>query len=363
MKRLLLLLVFTCAICRSEAAGRTENVFLITLDGLRWEEVFTGAEAALISPAGGVSNTNSLARQFWRDDPSTRREALLPFFWNVIAKEGQLLGNKKIGSSVHVTNGKNFTYPGFNEILTGFADDRIDSNAKKLNPNVTVLEWLHQKPAFQGKVVAFPNWDVFPFIMNAQRANIPVWTGYPEDTLKGGPEMQRVRKMFKDITPLWEGVGMNFDVFFHHAVLAHLKESQPRVAWIAFSETDEWAHEGRYDLYLRAAHKIDGYVRELWETLQSIPQYKNNTAFIITTDHGRGSGLTEWKNHGASTKGAEDIWIAALGPDVPSRGERRDLPAYGQNQVAATLATWLGEDYHQAVPKAGPPILELVKDE
>ena len=360
MKRLLLIIAFACGLCRSEGAGRTENVFLITLDGLRWEEVFTGAEAALISPAGGVSNTNLLAGEFWSDDPAARREALMPFFWNVIAKEGQLLGNKNAGSSVKVTNGKNFTYPGFNEILTGFADDRIDSNAKKPNPNVTVLEWLNEKPAFRGKVVAFPNWDVFPYILNTERANIPVWTGYAEDTLKGGPELQRVRKMFEDITPVWAGIGMNFDVFFHHAVLGYLEEAQPRVVWIAFSETDEWAHEGRYDLYLRAANKIDGYIRELWETLQTMPQYKDKTALIISTDHGRGTGLSEWKSHGAKVAGAEDIWIAAVGPDVPARGERRNIRTFGQNQIAATIATWLDEDYNKAAPKAGPPIAELV---
>ena len=339
---------------------RTEHVFLITLDGLRWEEVFTGAEAALIGPDGGVANTNSLAREFWRDDPGARREALMPFVWQVMAREGQLLGNRQAGSRVRVTNGKNFTYPGFNEILTGFADPRIDSNAKRANPNVTVLEWLNQREGFQGKVAAFPNWDTFPYILNAERAKIPVWTGYPED-LKNprNPILPEVRKMFADITPLWDG--MNFDFFFHHAVMDYVEEKQPSVVWIAFSETDEWAHEGRYDLYLRAANRIDGYVRELWEKLQSMPHYRGKTAFILTTDHGRGSGPAEWRNHGAAVKGAEDIWIAALGPDIPAKGSREHIPDYGQNQIAATIAAWLGEDYAGAVPRAGQPIPDLIR--
>jgi hypothetical protein len=53
--------------------------------------------------------------------------------------------------------------------LCGFADPRIASNDKIPNPNVTVLEWLHNKPEFRGKVAAFGAWDTFPAIFNAER--------------------------------------------------------------------------------------------------------------------------------------------------------------------------------------------------
>ena len=50
-----------------------------------------------------------------------------------------------------VTNGRYFSYPGYNEILTGFGDPAIDSHDKVNNPKVTVLEWLDDKPALQGR--------------------------------------------------------------------------------------------------------------------------------------------------------------------------------------------------------------------
>lgn len=339
------------------SATETENVFLISLDGLRWEEVFSGAEEQLISTkAGGVSDTNLLRKAFWRETPEERRAALLPFFWNTIAREGQLHGNRQLRSFARVTNGKNFTYPGFNEILTGFADDRITKNAKIQNENVTVLEWLHQKRGFKNRVAAFANWDVFPYIMNSDRAGIPIWTGYDEGTLRDASDaMKKVRALTKGITPVWGG--MNFDVFFHHASLEYARAKKPRVVWIAYSETDEWAHEGRYDLYLQAAHRIDSYIAELWRTLQRDRQYRGKTTFIITTDHGRGSGFSEWKSHGAEVKGAENIWIGILGPDTSPLGERRETDV-GQNQIAATIAALLGEDYAGAVPRAGKPLPE-----
>ncbi len=339
---------------RAEAA-QTDNVFLITLDGMRWEEVFTGAEEALIvGKSGGVANTNSLGKAFWRTTPEARRSALLPFFWSTIARQGQLFGNQALGSIARVTNGKNFTYPGFNEILAGFPDDRIKENAKIPNANVTVLEWLQRKPAFAGRVVAFANWDVFPYIMNAARAGIPIWTGYDEETLKAAnATMATVNQMVRGITPVWDG--MNFDIFFHQASLEYTRVKKPRVTWIAYSETDEWAHEGRYDMYLYAANKIDGYVAALWNAVQAIPEYRDRTTFILTTDHGRGRGPTAWKDHGAEVKGAEHIWVAVLGPGTKALGERKEVNV-GQNQIAATVGALLGEDYAGAVPQAGKPL-------
>jgi len=347
------LLVLTTA---SVAGTKTRNVFLITVDGLRWQEVFKGAEELLMNKTnGGVVDTNRLGKDFWRSTVEERRTALLPFFWNVIGKQGQLYGNQSKGSAALLTNGRKFTYPGFNEILAGFADDRINKNEKRNNPNVTALEWLHQKAEFTNRVVAFANWDVFPYILNTERSGIPMWTGYDTNfPVKPGSPLERVQRMFDDTTPLWPG--MNFDSFYLHATLEHLKVDRPRIVWTAFSEPDEWAHEGRYDLYLYSAHYMDRAVRKLWDTLQSMSEYRDQTTLILTCDHGRGSGPTEWKNHGAAVEGAEGIWIAILGPDTPPLGERTNTPRVGQNQIAATLSALLGHDYRAAVPKAGPPI-------
>jgi len=81
--------------------------------------------------------------------------------------------------------------------------------------------------------------------------------------------------------------------------------------------------------------------------------------FILTCDHGRGTGAG-WRNHGAKVAGAENIWLAVFGPDSSPMGERTNNAAIGQNQIAATLAALLGEDYHGAVPKSGSPIADLL---
>ena len=87
------------------------------------------------------------------------------------------------------------------------------------------------------------------------------------------------------------------------AAREHLLRHQPRVMFIGFLETDAWGHAGRYDNLLTSAHAVDQYIQRLWETMQSMDQYRDKTTFIISTDHGRGSGLTDWKNHGKTVEG------------------------------------------------------------
>jgi hypothetical protein len=338
---------------------KTENVFLIISDGLRWQEVFNGAEENLMNKTnGGVKQVAQLRTNYWRNTPELRRAALFPFLWTRIAEQGQLLGNQGQGSVASVTNGKKFSYPGYNELLTGHGDPRIASNDKKPNPNVTVFEWLGQQPRFQKRVVALGTWDVFPYIFNCQRSHIPIWPAwepkFETDAIRPAPGLV---SLLEDTTPLFEG--MILDSFLFQVAMDHVKQRKPRLAFIGYGETDEWAHAGRYDLYLESAHNVDRFVQVLWDTVQQIPQYRGKTTFIISADHGRGVGLTGWKDHGEKVTGAEGIFIAVIGPDTPHLGERFHTTPVTQSQIAATIAALLGEDYRSAFPAAGVPIADL----
>ena len=339
---------------------KTRNVVLITTDGLRWHELFTGAEKTLINKQhGGVVDTKAIEAKYWRETPEERRAALLPFFWNKIAREGQIYGNLPKGSSSQITNTMKFSYPGYNEILTGFADPEIDSNAKKPNRNTTVLEWLHRKPAFNRKVAAFSAWDVTPYIIDRQRCGFPVMGGWePVPDLDPNPRQQLLNELIADTTRPHPAEVI--DSFLYQAAREHLLRHRPKVMFIGFLETDAWGHAGRYDNLLDSAHAVDKYIQRLWDTMQSMDEYRDKTTFIISTDHGRGSGLTDWKNHGQNIAGAEDMWMAFLGPDTAALGERTNCDRVTQSQIAATLAAILGEDYHGAVPTSGAVIADVL---
>jgi arylsulfatase A-like enzyme len=127
------------------------------------------------------------------------------------------------------------------------------------------------------------------------------------------------------------------------------------VLYVMLGETDEWAHEGRYDLYLDAAFRSDRFLARLWDTLQSLPRYANQTTLVVTTDHGRGATATDWTDHGRKVPAAEATWMAAIGPGVPALGVR-DAVTVTTSQIAATIAALVGEDFRKAAPGAAPPL-------
>src|SRR5688572_24500594 len=73
----------------TDSGLKTRNVFLITTDGLRWQELFTGAEDELLSDTNLNTNPSRIKLLYWRPTPQERRTELFPFFWNTIAKHGQ----------------------------------------------------------------------------------------------------------------------------------------------------------------------------------------------------------------------------------------------------------------------------------
>jgi hypothetical protein len=340
---------------------KTRNVVLIVSDGLRWQEIFTGADATLMdSEHGGIwADQAELRKKFWRDDVAARREALFPFLWGTVAKQGEIFGNQNKGSVARVTNGLAFSYPGYNEMISGHPDPRIDSNEFGANPNLNVFEWLDHLPDLRGQAAVYGTWNVFKNIFNVKRSGLAMQVGWdlPEKgTLT--PRQQLLNELYETTTKLDdEDV---YDSFLQVPLLEYVKTKHPRVLFVGYGETDNWAHSGRYDLVLESAHQFDRFVEELWNTMQSMPEYRGKTTFILTTDHGRGSGLVEWKEHGVEEKGSENIWIDVIGPDTPALGERSNAPPVTQAQIAATVAALLGKDYRKEVPAAAEalPVIE-----
>ena len=317
MKNKILLLisffVLTLNVCAQDNNNETK-VILITLDGLRWQELFTGADPELIENKEYVRSPESLKKHYWRDNPEARREALMPFFWTEVVKMGQLHGNRKLGSKMNLTNGMWFSYPGYNEILTGKADDKnITSNDKMSNPNITILEIANKDSRYKGRVSAFGSWDVFPYIINEERSGVPVNAGYEKAV---GANLTEREKMLNEIQKqapiIWESVRL--DVFTHNYALEEMKKSHPKVMYISYGETDDFAHGGFYDFYLQSAQRTDAMIKQLWDFTQQDSFYKDQTVFLITTDHGRGTiPLETWKDHGAKIDGADQVWLVAFG--------------------------------------------------
>ncbi len=327
---------------------------LIVTDGFRWQELFTGADAARMNAASGVADTASLQRDFWRATPDARRRAIWPFLWSQIERNGSVWGHASARSEAVVLNGRNFSYPGYNELLTGFPDSTINSNEDPPNRNRTVFDWIHAQPGFAGRVLAFGSWDAFRRIFNVGRAAFPVHAAF--DPLPADVRDPTLARLYATMTRPF-GDGMSFDAQMQALVIAEVKRHAPRALYVGYGETDEWAHEKRYDLYLRSARGVDGFVEELWNTMKAIPAYRDGVTFIVTTDHGRGDG-DRWTDHGRTVDGAERIWIATFGARAQKLGEITTARVT-QGQVAASVAAALGLDYRTATPRAAASLMPL----
>jgi len=354
-----------------QSAEKQSRLILVTIDGLRWQELFRGADPKLVAdPKYNHDQEKALTPFLNADD---RAAALMPFMTKIVGKDGVIIGNRDTGSCGQVTNAWWFSYPGYNEILTGKADDNINSNASIDNPNTTFLEWLNGQAGFTKSVYAFGSWDAFPAIINANRSHLPVNAGFMALDGKPSAELDVLNRLQSEVAHPFDTV--RHDAFTHEFARYTMRTKAPRVLYIAYGETDDFAHEGRYDQVLYSAQRTDKFIRELWEAVQADPQWKGHTTMIITTDHGRGQTPKEAWQHHASPRatqgylkslntypdgivGSDAVWMAAIGPDInPAGGKAYTMADCAtSSQVAATALKALGLHWQDFDPTIGKPL-------
>ncbi len=262
---------------RRQPAATRDALILITLDGVRAAEMFGGLDAGILRStlAKDARLEDSPAfKRFNGATPEERREKLMPFFWKeLMAKHGSIAGNRALGSSVTLTNTHRFSYPGYSEILTGEAhDDVIKSNDRVQNPYRTVLEELKERLSLPAAgVAAFGSWEVFNEISEHTPGNLTINAGYEPFETRDPAAIELSRMQFQTPTA-WDSA--RYDAYTFYLAMAHLRTARPRVLYLAFDETDDWAHGGRYDRVLDALSRTDGYLKELWTWLQSQPEYR-----------------------------------------------------------------------------------------
>lgn len=352
---------------------RDQRLIFVMLDGMRWQEVFRGADTELAANAEYMRSSFAKEVRGRFVDVPDRRRALMPFLTDVVGRDGALVGNRDAGSCARVTNDRWFSYPGYNETLTGKPDGRINSNDYGPNPNVTFLEWVNGRPGFSSRVAAATSWDAFTRIINVDRSGLPVNAGLMP--VRGHDEAAKTYNRLMGDTPVpWKGVRL--DAFTHMAAMRILRQDRPRLLFISYDETDDFAHDGDYAQYLLAAHRTDGFLREIWETVQKDRAYAGRTTLIVTVDHGRGDKPGEsWRHHysgpalaagnsplrerfPAGVPGSDQTWIAALGPRVRPGETLAAQPGNcaGSNQLASTALTALGLNWRAFDAAAGAPL-------
>lgn len=321
-----------------------ENLIIITLDGLRWQEAVNNQ----------VFNTD------------------------LLLQKGKFYGNRNLGSKMNVANPTRRTYPGYHEIFTGNTTGIMNNNVV-MNPHETVLEYLHRemnlhqndvqvvgmsghmRALFREPLSTFP--ILTPFnITFADESHELLEIDWSDPYLQNLYELesaeQNIQSTISSLSPYLEKY--NGEDIMNNSYLAEallyaigkeaLDKMKPRIQYYQFAMTDMFGHQGNYTNYLKAAHNISIFILDLIEYVET-SEYAENTTILVTTDHGRGT--TSWTTHGSNVTGSDQTWLYIYSPQRSLYGFADQGQIYNE-QIAATIAWILGEEYspeHQVAEK------------
>jgi hypothetical protein len=137
-----------------------------------------------------------------------------------------------------------------------------------------------------------------------------------------------------------------------------MRQVAPSLLWITLHDIDV-AHAGAYSLYIDGIRRTDRLCSELWEMIQTEPEYAGKTSLFILPDFGRDSdedaGGNGFQHHRTGDALSRTTWLMALGPGI-REGVVYDR-AVDSTDLVPTLGSMLG---FSASLSQGKPIGELI---
>lgn len=98
-----------------------------------------------------------------------------------------------------------------------------------------------------------------------------------------------------------------------------MKQLAPSLLWVTLHDMDI-AHSGAYSLYVEGIRRTDRLCGELWNAIESEPEYASKTTMFILPDFGRDAdgdaGGNGFQHHRTGDALSRTTWMMALGPRV-----------------------------------------------
>ena len=101
-----------------------------------------------------------------------------------------------------------------------------------------------------------------------------------------------------------------------------MRKFSPRLLVIIFSDV-EVAHFGSYALHVAGIRTGDRLAHQLWQDIETDPEYKGNTTMFILPEFGRdpdGSITNGFFNHRSDTESTRSTWMMTMGSAVEKPG-------------------------------------------
>jgi hypothetical protein len=297
----------------ANVAPPERRVVLVTLDGVRWQDV-VAANAEL---------------------------ELLPRIYEGVAEGGVIVGaSSRPGcASVRATSGSNVSLPGYLEILTG-RPTGCTHNYCPATTTPTVLD-VAANSGVSG-VASFGSWPTLGRAVSNGRAQGLF--------LSEGQGKERVNPF-----PGPAGGHYRPDRYTAKAALAFYRERQPRLFHVGLGDTDEQGHRADQHGYFEAIKEADAIVGQLMDAVEDAG-HASSTTFIVTTDHGRAANF---RDHGPGVPAAARSFVIAFGGGVQAGGVTCAKQEHTLADVGATVRALLDLPPDASL-QAGRPIEEIV---
>lgn len=296
--------------------GVDAPVVIVTIDGVRWQEVFNGSDRRF--SRSGYTSARSLFKNL-HDLGSTR---------------GAFIGAP--GQGTIAASGPNYlSLPGYTELLGGRASRCLDNDCPRTNlPSI-----LDEARAAGAKVAAFASWEKLDFAATTTPGSFVSSCGRD-----GNP-----------VIDPWPGFGdYRPDRLTADAALAYYAAERPDVFFLGLGDPDEFAHRGDYEGYLGAVRHADETIGRLVALLDTLGERGKRTHVVVTADHGRSN---EFTSHGPMPEAAR-VWMVAAGPRFAARGAVMSPHPRRLADIAPTLRVVMGLSPDTS-ERSGAPIEEL----
>lgn len=320
-------------------AAAPPPVILVTVDGVRIEEVFDGLDARL-ARAPGQGGTPLLPRLLAR-----------------AAREGFLTGDPRRADPFPVLDPAAVSLPGYQAILAGRDTGCPDNRCGRIRVE-TVLERARRELGLEaGEVAVVAGWPQVALAASSVPGAVAVSAGFAP-LRPGGDEPDGASEALAAAAgadePPWP---YRRDRHTWAQALHHLERARPRLLWIALGDPDEWAHLDDYRAYAASLEALDEGLEALFAALAAMGEYGAGASVLVTTDHGRGAG-DGWSGHGPALPGSGLAWLFASTPATRAAPGRAGRGRYDQGSIRPTIEALLGLPPCRACQRAIPELVE-----
>jgi hypothetical protein len=327
-----------------ELADTTTPVILVVLDGVRWQEVFSGVDPALA------------ARR--RAGPVTDARTLLPSLYAALDAGGAALGAP--GHGFIAASGPNFvSMPGYTEIFGGRPPEHCHDNGCSGATGTTIVDAMRAQSRRDSDVAVIASWAPIGRAATTGSSRIVLSAGR-DDVTGGGflaldPESRRILDEGARSDPRPGHDSFRPDRYTAELALRYLEIWRPAFLFVGLGEADEYAHVDDYRGYLASLRAADDFFGRLFATLERMGDRGRRSLVLVTADHGRGR---DYRDHGGALPESARVWLLAFGGPVRAQGFVDDAQPRHLADIAPTIRQVVGLPIERTYG-AGTPIFEL----